>query len=40
MGYLDLGGGLGVDYDGRRPTPTHSKNYSLDEYCSDVIETI
>ena len=40
LGYLDLGGGLGVDYDGSQTNSHHSKNYSLDEYCSDVIETI
>lgn len=40
MGYLDLGGGLGVDYDGSQTNSNYSKNYSLDEYCTDVIETI
>jgi arginine decarboxylase len=40
LGYLDLGGGLGVDYDGSQTNSHHSKNYSLDEYCTDVIETI
>ena len=40
MGFLDLGGGLGVDYDGSQTNSNHSKNYSLDEYSSDVIETI
>jgi arginine decarboxylase len=40
MGYLDLGGGLGVDYDGSQTNSNHSKNYSLDEYCTDVIEAI
>jgi len=40
MGYLDLGGGLGVDYDGSQTNSHHSKNYSLDEYCTDVVETI
>jgi len=40
MSYLDLGGGLGVDYDGSQTNSNHSKNYSLDEYCTDVIETI
>ena len=40
LGYLDLGGGLGVDYDGSQTASNHSKNYSLDEYCTDVIETI
>jgi arginine decarboxylase len=40
LGYLDLGGGLGVDYDGSQTNSHYSKNYSLDEYCTDVIETI
>jgi arginine decarboxylase len=40
LGYLDLGGGLAVDYDGSQTNYEHSKNYSLDEYCSDVVETI
>jgi arginine decarboxylase len=40
MGYLDLGGGLAVDYDGSSANHPHSKNYSLDEYCVDVIEAV
>ncbi|MCP5143717.1 MAG: biosynthetic arginine decarboxylase [Gammaproteobacteria bacterium] len=40
MGYLDLGGGLAVDYDGSQTNYQYSKNYSLDEYCSDMVETI
>ncbi|MEW5250808.1 biosynthetic arginine decarboxylase [Microbulbifer discodermiae] len=40
MGYLDLGGGLAVDYDGSKTNCAHSKNYSLDEYCIDVVEAI
>ncbi|MCW8126074.1 biosynthetic arginine decarboxylase [Microbulbifer halophilus] len=40
MGYLDLGGGLAVDYDGSSTNDTHSRNYSLDEYCVDVVEAI
>jgi len=38
--YLDLGGGLAVDYDGSQSNSTHSKNYSLDEYCTDIVESI
>jgi arginine decarboxylase len=38
--YLDLGGGLAVDYDGSQTNYEYSKNYSLDEYCSDMVETI
>ncbi len=40
MGYLDLGGGLAVDYDGSQTNFVHSRNYSLDEYCADVVEVI
>jgi len=40
LGYLDLGGGLAVDYDGSQTSYDYSKNYSLDEYCLDVIEAI
>ena len=40
MGYLDLGGGLAVDYDGSKTNYQNSMNYSLDEYCADVIEVI
>ncbi len=40
MGYLDLGGGLAVDYDGSRTNYVSSRNYGLDEYCSDVLEAV
>jgi len=40
LGYLDLGGGLAVDYDGSQTNYEYSKNYSLDEYCQDLVETI
>ena len=40
MGYLDIGGGLAVDYDGSHTNFTSSGNYSLAEYCADVIEVI
>src|SRR5467141_5093534 len=35
--YLDVGGGLGVDYDGSRSDFDSSTNYSLQEYANDVI---
>ncbi len=35
--YLDIGGGLAVDYDGSKTNFHASKNYSLDEYASDVV---
>jgi arginine decarboxylase len=38
--YLDVGGGLGVDYDGSRSTFDSSTNYSLQEYANDVIWNI
>lgn len=40
MGYLDLGGGLAVDYDGSKSNYIHSKNYTLDEYCADIVDVI
>lgn len=40
MGYLDLGGGLAVDYDGSHTNFTSSRNYTLSEYCADIIEVI
>ena len=40
MGYLDLGCGLAVDYEGARTNSTHSMNYQLDEYCVNIVETI
>lgn len=40
LGYLDVGGGLGVDYDGSRTTFDSSTNYSLDEYTRDIVYSI
>jgi arginine decarboxylase len=40
MGYLDIGGGLAVDYDGSKTNFAHSRNYSIDEYCSDVVDVV
>ena len=40
MGYLDLGGGLAVDYDGSKTNFSNSRNYSIDEYCVDVVEIV
>ena len=40
MGYLDLGGGLAVDYDGSHTNYISSRNYHLDEYCADVVEAV
>ncbi len=40
MGYLDLGGGLAVDYDGSNTNFTNSRNYSVEEYCMDIVEAV
>ena len=37
VSYLDVGGGLGVDYDGSQTTVESSMNYTLEEYASDVV---
>ena len=38
--HVDVGGGLGIDYDGTNSTNHASVNYSLQEYANDVIYTI
>lgn len=40
MGYLDVGGGLGVDYDGSRTDFHSSMNYSPEEYAADVVYAV
>ncbi len=37
MEYIDVGGGLGIDYDGSQTNFESSINYSLQEYASDVV---
>lgn len=37
---IDIGGGLGIDYDGSNSTWASSVNYSLDEYAHDVVYRI
>lgn len=37
MQYIDVGGGLGIDYDGSRSTAESSINYSLEEYANDIV---
>jgi arginine decarboxylase len=40
MTFFDVGGGLGVDYDGSKTTSDSSMNYSLEEYARDVVSAI
>lgn len=44
MGYpiefVDVGGGLGVDYDGTRSSAPSSANYSIQEYANDVVSAL
>jgi arginine decarboxylase len=35
--YIDVGGGLGVDYDGSKSTYHSSTNYTVQEYANDVV---
>src|SRR5215475_9585680 len=35
--YMDVGGGLGVDYDGSQTNFESSTNYTLEEYANDVV---
>ncbi|MGB7711016.1 MAG: biosynthetic arginine decarboxylase [Microcoleus sp.] len=37
MNYLDVGGGLGVDYDGSKTNFHASKNYNMQNYANDVV---
>jgi arginine decarboxylase len=38
--YVDVGGGLGVDYDGSRTNFSSSMNYTIQEYASEVVYRI
>ncbi len=38
--YIDVGGGLGIDYDGTATNFASSMNYTLNEYASDVVYRI
>ncbi|NUP08076.1 MAG: biosynthetic arginine decarboxylase [Polyangiaceae bacterium] len=38
--FIDVGGGLAIDYDGSRSTFHSSMNYSLEEYARDIIYSI
>ncbi|MEX0906831.1 MAG: biosynthetic arginine decarboxylase, partial [Gemmatimonadota bacterium] len=38
--YVDVGGGLGVDYEGTLSTATGSVNYSIQEYANDIVYSL
>jgi arginine decarboxylase len=38
--YLDIGGGLGVDYDGSKTRTESSMNYTVQEFANDVVYVI
>ncbi len=38
--YVDVGGGLGVDYEGTRTSAPASVNYSIQEYANDIIYSL
>ena len=40
LSHIDLGGGLAVDYSGALSSDEQSRNYSLDEYCEGIVETL
>ena len=40
MGYLDVGGGLAVDYDGSKSNGPNSKNYDIQNYANDVVAAV
>jgi arginine decarboxylase len=40
MQFLDVGGGLGVDYDGSKSNFHASKNYNMQNYANDVVAAV
>ena len=40
MQYLDVGGGLGVDYDGSKTNFYASKNYNMQNYANDIVAEV
>ena len=40
MSLLDIGGGLAIDYEGAQSASSGSRNYSIREYCRDVVEVL
>jgi len=37
LDYVDVGGGLGIDYDGSQSTNDSSRNYNMQEYVADIV---
>ncbi|CAI5982848.1 unnamed protein product [Closterium sp. NIES-65] len=40
MGFIDVGGGLGIDYDGSRSSSVASTNYTMQNYANDVVAAV
>lgn len=40
LAYLDLGGGLGIDYTGQKSNAVNSTNYTMSEYCFNIVEAV
>lgn len=40
LSFFDVGGGLGVDYDGSQTNFDYSMNYSVQEYANDVVYSV
>ena len=40
MCFFDVGGGLGIDYDGSRSSSDSSRDYTIEEYARDVVSAI
>ena len=40
IGYVDVGGGLGVDYEGTRSRSACSINYGLDQYAATIVQPL
>jgi arginine decarboxylase len=40
LGLMDVGGGLGVDYEGTRSRSANSINYTIEDYARTVVDTI
>lgn len=40
MAYLDVGGGLAIDYDGSKSDTSNSLSYTMQQYANDVVATV